>query len=147
MTDAGADADLQQRAERVVQELLARDAFSRWLGIEVLELAPARCRCRLRVREQMVNGFGVAHGAVVYALADTAVAFAGNSGGTVTLSVENTVGYTAPAKPGDVLEALATEESAGRKVGFYAARVTNQRGEVVALFRGTMYRTSTEHPA
>ena len=134
-------------AKRVVQGMLARDVFSRWLGLEVVELAPARCLCRMSVREEMVNGFGVAHGVIVYSLADSALAFASNTHGRITMSVENGISYPAPVLPGDTLTALCTEAGATYRLGFYQVRVTNQRDEVVALFRGTVYRTSEEHPA
>ena len=136
-----------RRAAQVVSAMLARDEFSRWLGLEVVELAPATCLCRMTVREEMVNGFGVAHGGIAYSLADSALAFASNTHGRVTLSIENGISYPAPARPGDVLSALCTEQSASYRVAFYQVRVTNQRDELVALFRGTVFRTSEEHPA
>jgi acyl-CoA thioesterase len=140
-------SEAQQRAQRVVQGMLARDEFSRWLGLEVVELEPARCRCRMTVRDDMVNGFGVAHGGVVYSLADSALAFASNTHGRIAMSIENGISYPAAVHPGDTLDALATEASATYRLGFYQVRVTNQADEVVALFRGTVYRTSEEHPA
>ena len=140
-------SEAQRRAERVVAGLLARDEFSRWLGLEVAELAPGRCLCRMTVRDEMVNGFGVAHGGIVFSLADSALAFAGNTNGRITLAIENRISYPAPVRPGDRLSALATEESATRKLGFYLVRVTNQHDRLVALFQGTVYRTSEEHPA
>ncbi len=136
----------QELAERVVHGMMARDEFSRWLGVEVLEIAPGRCRCRMRVRPEMVNGFGVAHGAIVFALADSAFAFACNTEGHVTMSIENGISYPKAVHPGDDLTAIATEESAARRIAFFLVRVTNQREDVVALFRGTAYRTDKEHP-
>ncbi len=140
-------SELQALADRVVAGMLARDEFSRWLGLEVVELAPGRCLCRMTVREEMVNGFGVAHGAIAYALADSALAFAANSNGRITMSIENGISYPAPVLPGDELRALCTEERASYRVAFYLVRVSNQRDELVALLRGTVYRTSEEHPA
>ncbi len=69
------DSNEQALAERVVHAMMAKDAFSRWLGIEILEVRPTASRVRLVVREEMVNGFGVCHGAVPFALADSALAF------------------------------------------------------------------------
>jgi len=134
-------------ADRVVAGMLARDEFSRWLGLEVVELAPARCLCRMTVRDEMVNGFGVAHGAIAYALADSALAFAANTNGRITMSIENGISYPAPVLPGDTLTALCSEQSASYRIAFYLVRVTNQRDELVALLRGTVYRTGEEHPA
>ena len=129
---------------RLVATLLARDAFSRWLGVEVVALAPGACTTRLTVRAEMANGFGVAHGAIVFALADSAMAFACNGGGTVTVSVENSVTYPAAVRVGDVLTARCEREAGSGRLGYYRAPVTNQDGTVVALFRGTVYRTQKE---
>lgn len=134
----------QARAERLVGDMLRRDSFSAWLGIELLELAPGRCRARMRVREEMLNGFGVAHGGIAFSLADSAFAFASNTHGTVTVAVENSIGYPAPVRRGDTLTATAEEESAGRRLGYYRVIVRNQDEVTVAIFRGTAYRTSRE---
>ncbi len=139
-------SDAQRRAERIVAGMLARDEFSRWLGLEVVELAPAYCVCRMQVRREMVNGFDVAHGGIVFALADSAFAFACNTQGRIAMSIENGLTYPAPAHAGDLLTAVAREDAAGRRLGFYAVRVTNQRDELVAIFHGTAYKTSQEHP-
>ena len=138
-------AEEQRLAERVVKAMVARDAFSQWLGIEVLDIAPYRSTCRLTVRDEMVNGFGVTHGGIAFSLADSAFAFACNTHGTMTVSVENSITYPAPIHVGDVLTAIAKEDAASGRLGYYSAEVTNQRGEVVALFRGTAFKTTKEH--
>jgi acyl-CoA thioesterase len=135
----------QRQAERVVRAMVARDAFSRWLGIEVLEVAPRRSTCRLTVREEMVNGFGVTHGGIAFSLADSAFAFACNTHGKVTVSIENSITYPSPVHVGDELTALAREDAASGRLAYYSAEVKNQRGEVVALFRGTAFKTTREH--
>lgn len=135
----------QKLAERVVNGMMAKDAFSQWLGIEVLEIAPRRSTLRMTVRAEMINGFGVTHGGIVYSLADSALAFACNAKGTIWMAIENTVGYPKPVTTGDVLTAVATEESAGKRLGFYRVLVTNQNGELVSTFRGTVYNTGKEH--
>src|SRR5205085_1092993 len=147
VTTRGPDADAQGAAERVVAGMLRHDAFSRWLGVELRAVAPGRCVLTMAVRDDMVNGFGVCHGGVTFGLADSALAFACNSrsGGGLTMSIENSIGYPAPARPGDVLTAVAEAESAGRRVGFYRVTVTNQRGEPVGYFRGTVYDTGRPH--
>jgi acyl-CoA thioesterase len=137
--------DPQGLAERVVAGMMDRDAFSRWLGIEILDTAPRRCVCRMTVRPEMVNGFGVAHGGIVFSLADSAFAFACNTSGTVTVSIENAITYPAAIVPGDVLTAVAQEEASSNRIGYYRSEVRNQRGEVVGLFRGTAYRTARTH--
>lgn len=139
------DSEEQRLAERVVKAMVARDAFSQWLGIEVLDIGPHRSTCRLTVRDEMVNGFGVTHGGIAFSLADSAFAFACNTQGTVTVSIENSVTYPAPIHVGDVLTAVAKEDAASSRLGYYSAEVTNQRGEVVALFRGTAFKTTKQH--
>ena len=135
----------QELAERVVASMMASDAFSQWLGIEVIEVAPRRSTCRMTVREEMVNGLGVTHGGIAFSLADSAFAFACNTHGMVTVSIENSVTYPAPIRSGDVLTAVAQEEASSGRLSYYRAEVTNQRGEVVALFRGTAFKTQREH--
>jgi acyl-CoA thioesterase len=138
-------SDAQRLAERVVDAMMARDTFSRWLGIEVLEVAPQRSTCRLTVREEMMNGFGVTHGGIAFSLADSAFAFACNSHGKVTVSIENSITYPAPIGVGDVLTATAKEDAASGRLSYYSSEVRNQRNEVVGLFRGTAFKTERNH--
>jgi len=137
--------DPQQLAERVAARMLATDALSRWLGLEIVDIAPRRCTCRMTVRPEMVNGFGVAHGGIVFSFADSAFAFACNTHGNVTVAVDNTITYPAAIHPGDVLTAVAEEEAASNRLGYYRVVVTNPSGRIVALFKGTAYRTSRPH--
>lgn len=135
----------QALAERVTARMLAGDALSAWLGLEVLEIAPGRCTCRMTVRPEMVNGFGVSHGGIVFSFADSAFAFACNTHGRVTVAVDNSITYPAAIHPGDVLVAMAEEEAASNRLGYYRVVVRNQHGAIVASFRGTAYRTSKPH--
>ena len=137
----------QQLAEAVVRGMLARDEFSRWLGIEAVEIAPRRSVVRMTVRQEMVNGFGVAHGGIAYSLADSALAFACNTHGAVTVAVENSIGYPEKVGVGDVLTATAEEDSTTNRLMVYRVMVRNQRDAVVATFRGTVYKTQKPHPA
>ena len=128
----------------VVSHLMALDAFSQWLGIEVLEAAVGRARLRLTVRDDMVNGFGMAHGGVVFSLADSALAFCTNAAGTLSVALDCTISFPVAVQVGDVLEADAVEESTTNRLAF--CRVTVTLGaETVAHFRGTVYRTHRQH--
>jgi len=140
-------ADPELRAAAIVRHMLAHDAFSQWLGVEILELRPARVTLRMAVRQDMTNGFGVCHGGVTFAFADSALAFASNTGGKVTVSIENSMTYPAPVQLGDVLEADAEREAISRRLAYYRVRVTRADGSVVALFRGTVYHTDRDHEA
>jgi acyl-CoA thioesterase len=134
------DSSEQRLAERVVSAMMAKDAYSQWLGMVVVEVRPRAATVRMTVRADMVNGFGVCHGGVPFALADSALAFASNTQGRVTVSIENTITYPRRISVGDVLTASAEQESATNRLGFF--RVTVRRAdEIVALFRGTVYDT------
>ena len=130
----------QALAERVVASMMSKDAFSKWLGIELVDVAPRRAAVRMTIRAEMLNGFGVCHGGVTFALADSALAFASNTHGQVTVSIENAVTYPKRVVAGDVLTASAEEESATNRLGFFRVNVT-RGSDIVALFRGTVYDT------
>ena len=139
--------DAQVLAERVASGMMARDMFSQWMGMQIVDVRPRTATVRMTVRPEMVNGFGVAHGAIVFALADSAFAFACNTHGTVTVSIENSVTYPMAVAPGDELTATAESEGESARLGYYRAVVRNQKGDIVALFRGTAYKTTAEHAA
>ena len=138
-------ADPEERAAAVVSHMLAYDEFSRWLGVELLDAKPERVTIRMVVRQDMTNGFGVCHGGVTFAFADSAFAFASNTGGQVSVSIENSMTYPAAVHVGDVLLAEAEKEASSRRLGYYRVRVTRNDGAVVALFRGTVFQTEREH--
>lgn len=129
-----------------VAHMLERDAFSRWLGIVVGRCAPGQCTARLAVRADMVNGFGVAHGGIAFSLADSAMAFACNAEGPVTVAIDNAISYPHAVRVGDRLVAVAEQESTTNRLAYYRVTVSREGGEVVALFRGTVYRTNQQHP-
>lgn len=145
-TSSGDEGERAQRlAERVVAGMMARDAFSQWLGLEVVSVAPNAATVRMTVRPEMVNGFGVCHGGIAFSLADSALAFASNTHGKVTMSIENSIRYPAPVVPGDVLTATAVQEGASRRLAFFDVTVRKSDGQAVGLFRGTVYRTERDH--
>jgi acyl-CoA thioesterase len=135
----------QERADLVVASMRRTDEFSRWLGVEILEVAPAKAVLRMTVRPEMCNGFGVCHGGVSFALADSAFAFACNTQGNLAVSIENSMTYPAAVRPGDVLIATATEYSRSNRILYYQVNLTKADGTVAGLFRGTAYRTEKPH--
>ena len=141
-TSSSDEADL---ARRVVETMLTRDAFSQWLGISVLEVSPQTVTIRMTVRDEMLNGFSVCHGGVAFSLADSALAFASNTHGRVTVSIENSITYPVAVAAGDVLTARAEQESASNRLAFYRVTVRRQDNLIVALFRGTVYRTNRDY--
>lgn len=138
---AASDASPRQ----VVDTLMRRDAFSQWLGIEVLEADVGRSVLRMTVRPDMVNGFGTSHGGIVFSLADSAFAFAINAAGTLSVAVDCVVSFPVAVRPGDVLTVIAIEESTSNKLTFLVATVRNQDDVIVGFFRGTGYRTGRPH--
>ncbi len=130
----------QALAEATVARLLEHDAFSRWLGVEVLETAPRHSVVRMSVRPEMANGFGNCHGGVTYALADSALAFACNTHDSISVALDNAMAYAKAIRVGDVLTATCTVLSEARRVAFYSVAVARD-GEPVAHFRATVYDT------
>ena len=126
----------------VVDLMMKNDAFSRWLGIEVEKVELGYCRLKMTVREEMLNGFYIAHGGITYSLADSALAFAANSHGQKAVSVETSISHLLPVKVNDVLIAEVFEKSKTNKIGVYEVEIKNQEDNLVALFKGTVYRTS-----
>ena len=131
-------------ATRVVDKMYFNDPFSQWLGIERMEDAPGKSVLRMRVRPEMLNGFGVAHGGITYCLADSALAFASNSHGIQSLSIETSISHVAVVREGDVLTTAVEECHLGKTTGVYHIVVSNQDGRTVALFKGTVFRTGKE---
>ena len=131
-----------QKAGVIVDQMMAHDAFSQWLGIERLQDGVGISVLRMTVRQEMTNGFGIAHGGISFSLADSALAFACNSHGNKAVSIECDVNHLKTISVGDILTASAQEVSRSNKLGVYEVRVTNQKDELVALFKGLVYRTS-----
>ena len=130
--------------EKVFRKMYDNDAFSQWLGIEVVEVKDGYCELKMTVRKEMLNGFQIAHGGIAYSLADSALAFASNSHGRKSLSVETSISHTVSVIEGDVLTAITEELSLSDKIGVYLITITNQDNQEVAYFKGTVYRTSKE---
>lgn len=133
------------RAKQIVGHMLDQDAFSQWLGLEILALAPGSCQVRMPVREDMVNGFGILHGGVSFSLADSALAFASNSYGPICVALDLHMHYPKAGKVGDVFIATATENHRGRRTAQYTIQIHNQAEELVGLFQGTVYITQKHH--
>lgn len=123
-------------ARACAEKLYADDHASRALGIEIEIPEPGSAVATMTVRKDMVNGFDICHGGLVFTLADTAFAFACNAYDDVTVAGGGSIDFLRPIFLGDELKAVALEEHRGRKGGVYAVEVVNQRGEFVALFRG-----------
>ena len=129
-------------SENVVSHMFENDEFSKWLGIKIVEVKEGSCTLSMTIREEMTNGFKIAHGGITYSLSDSALAFASNSQGRKSVSVETSISHTKQCLIGDTITAKAIEKSISNKIAIYEITITNQREEVVGLFKGTVYRTS-----
>ena len=139
--------DRQQLAERAVQALYDTDRASQAFGIDVVSVAPGRCVVRMTVRAEMTNGHGTCHGGLIFTLADSAFAFACNSGGETTVAAAADIEFLAAARAGDELTASAVEVWRGGRSGLFDIVVTNQSGQRIALFRGRSHRIGAPAPA
>ena len=133
--------DPKELATKVVDQMYNNDPFSQWLGIERLEDAPGRSVLRMTVTNEMLNGFEIAHGGITYSLADSALAFASNSHGIRSVSIETSISHTSPVKEGDILTSTADEIDLRNRVAVYYVTVVDQNDKQVALFKGTVFRT------
>ncbi|WP_293894530.1 hotdog fold thioesterase [Flavobacterium sp.] len=124
-------------------KMLSLDPYSQWLGIEILECELGRCRVAMTVRKEMLNSMNKAHGGITYSLADTAFGFAANTHGRFAVSIETSINHIEAVNEGDYLVAESIIEKVNNKLGFNIIEV--KRGnEMVALFKGVVYRTAKE---
>jgi acyl-CoA thioesterase len=128
------------KGEQIPHKMLSQDAFSTWLGIEILECEIGSCRVAMTVRKEMLNSMGKAHGGISYALADTAFGFAANTHGKFAVSIETSINHIEALNEGDYLVAESVIENIKNRLGFNIVEV--KRGdELIALFKGVVYRT------
>ena len=124
--------------------MLADDPFSRWMGIDVVHVSEGHCTLQMTVRDDMLNGFGVCHGGILFSLADSAIAFASNTRGKKALTLEDNISFLHKAMPGDLLTATTEELSSTRNTGVYAVTIKHE-DELIAVFKGTVYRREESH--
>jgi acyl-CoA thioesterase len=132
--------DAQAAAEAAAGAMNAHDRASRMLGMELISVAPGEASMRMTVREDMLNGYQTCHGGIIFALADSAFAFACNSYNTLSVAAGATIEFLRPAIEGDELTATAREQTRGRRSGLYDVNVLNKRGELIAMFRGRSHQ-------
>ena len=132
----------QTVADRAAEAMMKGDSAARMLGITLDSVSPGRACMSMVVRDDMLNGHGICHGGIIFALADTAFAYACNSRNERTVALSCVINFTTSGAPGDALSAVAQETSLGNRTGVYDVEIKNQSGKVVAFFRGTSYKTS-----
>jgi len=122
----------------IIDLLIAKDAFSNWLGIKIESISLGACKLSCTLKAEMLNGLEIAHGGISYSLADSALAFASNSYGNKCVSIETSISHTRPAKIGDSLTATCKEINRGKTIAIYEVSITNQHQKLVAFFKGTV---------
>lgn len=132
------------RAKEITDRMMAADLFSQWLGVERLGEDRGYCQLRMTVRSEMCNGFGIAHGGITFSLADSALAFASNSHGRHAVSIETSISHLRPLKTGDIIVATAEESHLGNRTAIYHVKIEREDGELIALFKGTVFRKDAE---
>lgn len=133
------------KEEKIVRKMMMdRDAFSQWLGIEILSVKKGAVELEMRITEDMTNGFKIAHGGIAYSLADSALAFSSNTYGIQSVTIESTMSHIKPLKEGEKIKAVAKELQLSGKFGRYLIEIFNEKEEVAAVFYGTVFRTGKE---
>jgi acyl-CoA thioesterase len=128
--------------EQILATMTSKDTFSKWLGIVIDEYREGYCRLHYAIRPDMLNGFEMLHGGVIFSAADSAFAFACNSQGIISVALDVNISFIRAGKVGDILTVTAKEIHTGNKTAFYDIATTNDEGETIAIFKGTAYRTS-----
>jgi acyl-CoA thioesterase len=134
----------QHTPASIAEHILNNDRFSQWLGVKILSCETGYSKISMLIREEMVNGLGIVHGGVTFALADSAFAFACNSYNRRSVALDTSINFIKPAHIGDELIAEAKEVHNGKSTGLYQIAVFNQKKEQIALFKGLCFRT--DHP-
>ncbi|MEO0468108.1 MAG: hotdog fold thioesterase [Bacteroidota bacterium] len=134
-----------QKAKAVVADMMQKDFCSQWMGVEVLEIQEGYCKIRMQVKRDMLNGFGILHGGIAYAFADSAFAFASNSYGRLSVSINGSMHFAKSAKEDDWLIAEAKPLHIGYRTAEFDVDIYDQENEdVMYRFRGSVYRSSKE---
>lgn len=128
--------------KEIVNVMMAKDYFSQWLGIEVLEITEGNCKLKMQIKKDMLNGFGIAHGGITYSFADSALAFASNSFGQKAVSIETSISHLISLVENDIILAEAVQQSNSNKIAIYTIDIIQANTlKKVALFKGTVYKT------
>ncbi len=117
---------------------MAKDAFSRWMGVAVVQIETGKCKLSMKVKSDMLNGFQIAHGGLTYSLSDSALAFAANSYGQHAVSIDTSIKHLYPVKDGDLLLANCLVKNKGKSIGVFTVDVFNQDEKLVSYFTGTV---------
>ncbi|MEE9272707.1 MAG: hydroxyphenylacetyl-CoA thioesterase PaaI [Robiginitomaculum sp.] len=123
-------------AKKAVEIMLSTDSASANLGITLKSVTSGHAEMSMTIQSNMVNGHNIAHGGIIFSLADTAFACACNSYNIVNVAASCHINFIRPALLGDKLTAIATEQNRGNRIGVYDVKVLNNSGKLIAVFRG-----------
>lgn len=138
------DSLTENKTTKVLQRMLEKDSFSKWLGLEVTEFREGYCKLQYIIRDEMLNGHEIVHGGIIFSAADSAFAFACNSQNIISVALDVHITFVRSAKKGDRLFVEARELHLGNKISLYDISTKNNSGELIAAFKGTAYRTGKE---
>ncbi|RMF01133.1 MAG: hotdog fold thioesterase [Bacteroidetes bacterium] len=137
-------ADSVELPGAVFEKMMEKDYCSQWMQLQAVSIAEGYCRLRMQVRQEMLNGYGMLHGGIAFAFADSAFAFASNSYGRVAVSINASMHYARSAYEGDILFAEAKALNVSYKTADFDVNIMDETGLIYYYFRGTVYRTSKE---
>ncbi|HRG57712.1 MAG TPA: hotdog fold thioesterase [Bacteroidia bacterium] len=130
--------------KEIFELMYNNDPFSKLLGMNLIEIKEGFCKLNMTVTKSMLNGFGIAHGGITYALADSTLAFASNSRGIQSVSIETSINHLSKVVEGDQLTSISEEKNLTSRTALYIINIINQNGQSVALFKGMVFRTTKE---
>jgi acyl-CoA thioesterase len=123
----------------IVNVMMSKDEFSSWMDLKVVSIEKGNCSLSCLIRKEMLNGFSIAHGGIAYSLADSTLAFAANSHGYQSFSIETSISHLVKVNEGDSLTSVSKEIHRGNKTALYHIDVYNQQSKLVAIMKGTVY--------
>lgn len=132
-------------AARVVNKMLEKDTFGRWLNPEILKMDEGYCQLKLKVRGEFLNGVGTLHGGIIYGIADVAFAYASNSHNRLAVALDVSISYPNAGYIGDDLLIEAKEIFLGERTAMYQVTVVNQENKLLGLFNGTVFRLNKKY--
>jgi acyl-CoA thioesterase len=134
------------KARRIVAHMMKHDEFSRWMGVEILDIGEGYCKITCNIKKEMLNGFGVTHGGIAFSLADSALAFSAATYGRISLAIDNSISFTQKTGEGNQLVAESKCLNLTYKTGLFEISVRDENENLVAVMKATVYRTGDEFP-
>jgi acyl-CoA thioesterase len=130
--------------KQIFELMYNNDPFSKLLGMQLIAISEGHCKLEMKVTKDMLNGFSIAHGGIAYSLADSALAFASNSRGIQSVSIETSINHLSKVIEDDILTATSEEKNLTGRTALYLINISNQNNQAVALFKGIVFRTGKE---